>query len=62
MVVGLATAEAQARGDNLADTVDLLVGMRSRKLLGFECDGAVLDSGTPESYRAAEDLFARLAA
>ncbi len=26
-VVGLATAEAQARGDSVADTVDLLVGM-----------------------------------
>ena len=33
---------------------------RSRKMLGFACEGAFLDIGTPESYRAAEQFFARL--
>lgn len=34
---------------------------RKHKLLGFQCDSASLDIGTPETYRAAEELFARLA-
>jgi D-glycero-alpha-D-manno-heptose 1-phosphate guanylyltransferase len=33
---------------------------RTRKMLGFACEGAFLDIGTPESYQAAEQFFARL--
>jgi D-glycero-alpha-D-manno-heptose 1-phosphate guanylyltransferase len=33
--------------------------LRERKMLGFACDGAFLDIGTPESYQAAEEFFAR---
>ncbi|HUE17341.1 MAG TPA: nucleotidyltransferase family protein [Planctomycetaceae bacterium] len=36
--------------------------LRTRRLLGYPAEGAFLDIGTPESYRAAEDFFARLAA
>jgi NDP-sugar pyrophosphorylase family protein len=36
--------------------------LRTRRLLGFPAEGAFLDIGTPESYRAAEDFFSRLAA
>jgi D-glycero-alpha-D-manno-heptose 1-phosphate guanylyltransferase len=35
--------------------------LRQRKMLGFACEGAFLDIGTPESYQAAETFFARLA-
>ena len=35
-------------------------GSARRKMLGFACEGAFLDIGTPESYRAAEQFFARL--
>jgi NDP-sugar pyrophosphorylase family protein len=34
--------------------------LRSRRLLGFESEGCFLDIGTPETYRAAEEFFARL--
>ena len=34
--------------------------LTSRRLIGFPCEGAFLDIGTPESYQAAEDFFARL--
>jgi len=34
--------------------------LRSRRLLGFDSEGAFLDIGTPESYQAAEKFFARL--
>lgn len=34
--------------------------LRTRTLLGFGSEGAFLDIGTPESYRAAEEFFTRL--
>ena len=33
--------------------------LRTRRLLGFQSNGAFLDIGTPESYQAAEEFFAQ---
>jgi NDP-sugar pyrophosphorylase family protein len=36
--------------------------LRTHTLLGFGSIGSFLDIGTPESYRAAEEFFGRIAA